>query len=73
MDSCLERCGLVGEIVATTTGDKLDHIAFKHPFYDADAGFARLSPIYLGEYVTTDAGTGIVHSAPAYGVDDFIS
>ena len=71
--SCLERYGLVGEIVATTTGDKLDHIAFKHPFYDADAGFARLSPIYLGEYVTTDAGTGIVHSAPAYGVDDFIS
>jgi isoleucyl-tRNA synthetase len=71
--SCLERYGLVGEIVATTTGDKLDGIAFKHPFYDADAGFARLSPIYLGEYVTTDAGTGIVHSAPAYGVDDFIS
>ena len=71
--SCLERYGLTGDIVATTTGDQLDHIAFKHPFYDADAGYARLSPIYLGEYVTTDAGTGIVHSAPAYGVDDFIS
>ncbi|MCE1176110.1 MAG: isoleucine--tRNA ligase [Burkholderiales bacterium] len=71
--SCLERYGLTGDIVATTTGDQLDHIAFKHPFYDADEGYARLSPIYLGEYVTTDAGTGIVHSAPAYGVDDFIS
>ncbi|MEO8838267.1 MAG: class I tRNA ligase family protein, partial [Herbaspirillum sp.] len=32
-----------------------------------------LSPIYVSDYVTLDAGTGIVHSAPAYGVDDFIS
>ena len=71
--SCLTRYELTGEVVATTTGDKLDGIAFKHPFYDADAGYARLSPVYLGDYVTTDAGTGIVHSAPAYGVDDFIS
>ncbi len=29
------------------------------------------SPVYLGDYVTTDTGTGIVHSAPAYGVEDF--
>lgn len=67
VESCLQRYGLTGEIVAKTTGGKLDHVAFHHPFYD------RLSPIYLGDYVTTDAGTGIVHSAPAYGVDDFIS
>ena len=32
-----------------------------------------LSPVYLGEYVTLDSGTGIVHSAPAYGVEDFMS
>lgn len=73
VESCLTRYELTGEIIATTTGDKLDHIGFKHPLYDADKGYQRLSPIYLGEYVTTDAGTGIVHSAPAYGVDDFIS
>ena len=42
-------------------------IAFHHPFYD------RLSPVYLGDYVTLDTGTGIVHSAPAYGVEDFNS
>lgn len=71
VEDCLQRYGLSGEIVATTTGDKLDRIAFKHPLYEV--GYPRLSPIYLGEYVTTDAGTGIVHSAPAYGVDDFIS
>src|SRR5687768_18239825 len=33
----------------------------------------RSAPIYLGEYVTLEAGTGIVHSAPAYGVEDFES
>ena len=35
--------------------------------------YERESPIYLGDYVTLDTGTGIVHSSPAYGVDDFIS
>jgi isoleucyl-tRNA synthetase len=35
------------------------------PFYD------RLSPVFVADYVGLDAGTGIVHSAPAYGVDDF--
>src|SRR3546814_16766750 len=32
-----------------------------------------LSPIYLGDYVTIDSGTGVVHSAPAYGIEDFVS
>src|SRR3546814_11273860 len=36
-------------------------------------GYQRLSPVYLGDYVTLDAGTGVVHSSPAYGVEDFIS
>jgi isoleucyl-tRNA synthetase len=45
----------------------LEHIAFRHPFYD------RIAPVYLGDYVTTEQGTGLVHSAPAYGVEDFIS
>ena len=38
-----------------------------HPGYD------RLSPIYLADYATAEDGTGIVHSAPAYGVEDFNS
>jgi isoleucyl-tRNA synthetase len=46
-------------------GSSLERITFKHPFYD------RLSPIFLADYVTLDTGTGIVHSSPAYGVDDF--
>jgi len=66
-ESSLKRFGLEGTIVARTNGGKLDHIAFRHPFYD------RVSPVFVADYVGLDAGTGIVHSAPAYGVDDFNS
>ena len=38
-----------------------------------DAGYDRLAPVYLADYATADDGTGIVHSSPAYGVDDFNS
>jgi isoleucyl-tRNA synthetase len=37
------------------------------------AGYDRLSPIYLADYATADDGTGLVHSSPAYGVEDFNS
>ena len=68
VESCLERFGLEGEIIATATGERLDRLNFRHPFYD------RLSPVYLADYVEVEVGsTGIVHSAPAYGVDDFVT
>ena len=38
-----------------------------------DAAYRRLSPVYLADYATADDGTGIVHSAPAYGVEDYAS
>jgi len=71
-EACLSRFGLTRKDSANAldhncTGKNLELIKFKHPFYD------RLSPVYLGEYVTLEQGTGIVHSAPAYGVEDFIS
>jgi isoleucyl-tRNA synthetase len=66
VESCLERFGLTGSVIATTQGMSLDLINFRHPFYD------RLSPVYLADYVESEVGsTGIVHSAPSYGVDDF--
>ena len=68
VESCLERFGLQGEVVATTQGKQLDLINFRHPFYD------RLSPVYLADYVESEVGsTGIVHSAPSYGMDDFVT
>ncbi len=66
-EACLARYKLAGTTLATCKGAALEHIAFRHPFYD------RLSPVYLGDYVTLDTGTGIVHSSPAYGVEDFDS
>jgi len=67
VDECLKTYGLQGSVLATCKGWALELVKFRHPFYD------RLSPVYLGEYVTLDTGTGIVHSSPAYGVEDFLS
>ena len=64
---CLARYGLAGRAIASCKGRALENIRFRHPFYD------RSSPVYLGEYVTLETGTGVVHSAPAYGVEDFDS
>jgi isoleucyl-tRNA synthetase len=61
------------ELLATCTGKDLENIAFKHPLFNAHAQYQRLSPIYAEEYVSIDTGTGIVHSAPAYGIEDFQS
>ncbi|HSN79975.1 MAG TPA: isoleucine--tRNA ligase [Rhodoferax sp.] len=73
VNACLERFGLTGTVLATTNGKALGGIHFKHPLAHVDAGFDRLSPVYLADYVSATDGTGIVHSAPAYGVEDFNS
>ena len=73
VDEALQRWNLTGKVVATTLGQALENIEFFHPLSEVDAGFKRLSPIYLADYATATEGTGIVHSAPAYGVDDFNS
>ena len=73
VEKCLERWQLSGSVVATTLGKTLDLITFHHPLSHVDAGYQRSAPVYLADYATADDGTGIVHSAPAYGVDDFNS
>jgi len=47
-------------------GRQLELLPLKHPFYD------RIIPIICGEHVTADSGTGLVHTAPAHGVDDYV-
>ena len=73
VEKCLSRWKIEGSVVATALGKALDHMPFKHPLAHVDKGFDRISPVYLADYATADDGTGIVHSAPAYGVDDFNS
>ncbi len=47
------------------TGAELEGMKTKHPLYD------RLSPVIVGDHVTLESGTGCVHTAPGYGVEDF--
>jgi isoleucyl-tRNA synthetase len=54
-----------GAPIARMKGAQLERIRFQHPLY------ARASLGVLGEYVTLDAGTGAVHTAPGHGADDF--
>jgi isoleucyl-tRNA synthetase len=67
MDDALARYEL-GEVteLGTCTGSALEHQQLKHAFYD------RTVPVILGDHVTTDAGTGAVHTAPGHGQDDYI-
>ena len=73
VEKCLERYGLEGRVVATTRGQALEGLTFRHPLAHVHPGYDRLSPVYLADYATAEDGTGIVHSAPAYGVEDFNS
>ncbi len=52
-------------VVGTGPGSRFEGLELHHPFY------ARTVPVVLGEHVTTDAGTGAVHTAPGHGHDDF--
>jgi isoleucyl-tRNA synthetase len=61
----LARYGLEGKTLAHAKGADLEGIKLRHPFED------RLVPIVLADHVTLDAGTGLVHTAPAHGVEDF--
>jgi isoleucyl-tRNA synthetase len=54
------------EVVREMKGAELEHILTQHPLYD------RTSLVMLGEHVTTDSGTGCVHTAPGHGEDDFL-
>jgi len=63
----LARYGLEGRVLGGCQGAALSLVKFRHPFYEREA------PVYLGDYVTLDTGTGVVHSAPAYGLEDFES
>jgi len=53
-------------IIGRCKGEALENQLLKHPFYD------RNVPVILGDHVTTEAGTGAVHTAPGHGQDDYI-
>ncbi|HED52221.1 MAG TPA: isoleucine--tRNA ligase, partial [Gammaproteobacteria bacterium] len=54
------------QVVAYCKGADLEHLKLAHPFYDREV------PVILGDHVTTEAGTGAVHTAPGHGQDDYV-
>jgi len=73
VEACLTSYGLEGTIIGQCLGKDLEHFAFEHPLASLDSGYQRTAPVYCAQYVTLDSGTGIVHSAPAYGEEDYKS
>ncbi|MBZ0105333.1 MAG: isoleucine--tRNA ligase [Sulfuricella denitrificans] len=66
-ESCIQRYGFeTVEVIAQVKGATLEHVQLQHPFYE------RVVPVICGEHVTLDAGTGLVHTAPAHGQDDYV-
>lgn len=66
-ESALQRYGVERvEILGRAQGSALELQQLQHPFY------ARIVPVILGDHVTTEAGTGAVHTAPGHGQEDFV-
>jgi len=61
-----------GDIVATFKGSDLAGSVAQHPMHKLGGFFAKPRPFLAGDFVTTDAGTGLVHMAPDHGEDDFL-
>ncbi|MCH5463126.1 isoleucine--tRNA ligase [Lactobacillus sp. LC28-10] len=67
VDDCAERFGWEDvKTLKTVKGKELDRVLTQHPFYPD-----RKLVTMLGDFVTLDAGTGLVHTAPGFGEDDF--
>ena len=67
VSSCMDRFGIDKyHALGFCKGSELDLVQIKHPFYDFTV------PIILGDHVTTESGTGCVHTAPGHGVEDFV-
>ena len=68
IETTTETCSLENaKILKTFKGQSLENLQTQHPFID------RLSPVVLADYVTTESGTGCVHTAPGHGLDDYLT
>lgn len=53
------------KVITTLPGKALEHSTYQHPLFE------RQGPLVLGDYVTTESGTGLVHTAPGHGQEDY--
>ncbi len=61
-----ETLGTSLSVKATLPGKILEHSTYQHPLFE------RHGPLVMGDYVTTDSGTGLVHTAPGHGQEDYV-
>lgn len=67
LEACQERYGFgAGQVIASAPGRALEGLRLCHPFLE------RTVPVVLAEHVTTEVGTGCVHTAPGHGQDDYV-
>ena len=67
VEGCMQRYGFVSwEVLGSVKGAVLEGALLKHPFY------AREVPLICGDHVTLDVGTGLVHTAPGHGLEDYV-
>ncbi len=67
IDSTMARYQLESfESIKTIKGQALEGVLLSHPFYEREV------PVVLGDHVTTESGTGVVHTAPGHGMDDYV-
>ncbi len=65
VERVFKLAGAAYEVVGAVAGRELEGLEYRHPFVD------RVGRVVLADYVTTDAGTGLVHTAPGHGEDDY--
>jgi isoleucyl-tRNA synthetase len=66
LEAAAKRYGAPAEVLGRAKGSALEGAKAQHPFA------SRQVPLILGDHVTLDAGTGLVHTAPAHGVEDYV-
>ena len=64
--NALQRFGLTSQVIADFPGKVLEGLLLEHPFQP------RQVPVILGDHVTLEAGTGLVHTAPGHGLEDYV-
>ena len=67
VEACMQRYDFATwDVLKSVKGAELEGVILQHPFYE------RRVPIILGDHVTLDTGTGLVHTAPGHGLDDYV-
>lgn len=67
-----EKLGVDLKVIQNFQGSDLEGCTYRHPLAKIEPDLDRVSPVVLGgDYITTDSGTGLVHTAPGHGMEDY--